>query len=161
MATDADLYSYRDGLREGVVFLLVDDRQRVLLEWRPDKDGNLTDVFFPSGSIERKDHGHDGADYREIALRREVGEEFRGGVTVGRVRYLGEAKVPAIGLIFHVCWVESWSGDPGDWTWEDGAPHARLAWIPLDAARNVIPWNTGALMVDMLRAAMRSADIPD
>jgi 8-oxo-dGTP pyrophosphatase MutT (NUDIX family) len=158
---DTDLYSYRDGLREGVAFLLVDDRRRVLLEWRPDKDGNHTDVFFPSGSIERKDHGHGGVDYREVALRREIGEEFRGGVTVEHVRYLGETKVPAIGLTFYVYWVESWSGDPGDWTWEDGAPHARLEWTPIDTVKDVILWDTGALMTEMLQAAMRRDGIPD
>ncbi len=149
-----DIHSYRDGLREGVAFLLVDKRDRVLLEWRPDADGNHTDVFFPSGSIEMKDHGHAGLDYREVALRREVGEEFRGGVSVERVRYLGETKVPAIGLTFYVYWVEAWSGDPGGWTWEDGAPHARLQWTALDQVENVIPWDTGALMAEMLRTAM-------
>ena len=155
------VHSYRDGLREGVAFLLVDDRRRVLLEWRPDKDGNHTDVFLPSGSIERKDHGHNGIDYREVALRREIGEEFRGGVTVERVRYLGETKVPAIGLTFYVYWVESWSGDPGGWTWEDGAPHARLGWTPIEAVKDVIPWDTGALMAEMLQAAMQRNGIPD
>lgn len=139
---------------------LVDDRRRVLLEWRPDKDGNHTDVFFPSGSVERKDHGHDGIDYREVAVRREIGEESRGGVAVGRVRYLGETKVPAIGLIFYVYWVEAWSGDPGAWTWEDGAPHARLGWVPIETVKDVIAWDTGALMAEMLQAAMRQGGLP-
>jgi 8-oxo-dGTP pyrophosphatase MutT (NUDIX family) len=149
------IHSYRDGLREGVAFLLVDGRRRVPLEWRPDSDGNHTDVSFPSGSIERKDHGPGGADYREVALRREICEEFRGGVTVGRVWYLGETRVAAIGLIFHVYWIQSWSGDPGMWTWEDGAPHARLEWTPIERVKNVIPWDTGALMTGMLQAAMQ------
>jgi 8-oxo-dGTP pyrophosphatase MutT (NUDIX family) len=161
MATDTDPYSYRGRLREGVAFLLVDNRRRVLLEWRPDKDGKHTDVFYPSGSIEMKDHGHDGIDYREVALRREIGEEFRGGVTVERVLYLGETKVPAIGLIFYVYWVEAWSGDPGGWTWEDGAAHARLEWTPIDVVKDVIPWETGALMTQMLQAAMQRDGIPD
>jgi len=149
------VHSYRDGLREVVAFLMVDDRRRVLLEWRPDREGSHTDVFFPSGSIDRKDHGHDGVDYREVALRREIDEEFRSGVTVERVRCLGETRVPAIGLTFHVYWVESWSGDPGTWTWEDGAPHARLEWTPIETVRDVIPWDTGALMTEMLQAAMQ------
>ena len=151
------VHSYRDGLREGVAFLLVDDRRRVLLEWRPDKDGNHTDVFFPSGSIERKDHGHDGIDYREVALRREIGEEFRGGVTVERVRYLGEVKVPAVGLTFYTYWIAAWSGDPGAWTWEDGAPHARLLWVPIDEIGRHIAYDTGTEMADMLKAALASS----
>src|SRR5260221_14794615 len=104
------VHAYRDGLREGVAFLLVDGRRRALLEWRPDKDGNHTDVFFPSGSIERKDHGHDGVDYREGALRRENGGGFPGGRPVERVRYLGETKVPASGLTFYVHLVGAWAG---------------------------------------------------
>ena len=154
------VHSYRDGLREGVAFLLVDDRRRVLLEWRPDGDGNHTDVFFPSGSIETKDHGHAGIDYREVALRREIGEEFRGGVTVERIRCLGETKVPAIGLTFYDYWIEAWSGDPGAWPWEDGAPHARLEWTPIEAVKDIIPWDTGALIAKMLQAAMRDAGLP-
>jgi hypothetical protein len=146
-------YSWRDGLREGVAFLLVDRQRRVLLECRPDKDGNHTDVFYPSGSIEMKDH-RDGADYREVALLREIGEEFRGGVTVERVQYLGEVKVPAIGLTFYTYWIAAWSGDPGDWTWEDGAAHARLIWVLIDAVANHIPYDTGTEMADMLKAAM-------
>jgi hypothetical protein len=155
------VHSYRDGLREGVAFLLVDDRRRVLLEWRPDRDGDHTDVFFPSGSIERKDHGHDGIDYREVALRREIGEEFRGSVLVERVRYLGETKVPAIGLTFYVYWIEAWSGHPGEWTWEDGAPHARLDWVPIENVKDIIPWDTGALMAEMLQAAMPRGSLSD
>jgi 8-oxo-dGTP pyrophosphatase MutT (NUDIX family) len=152
---DTDPYSYRDGLREGVAFLLVDGQGRVLLEWRPDKDGNHTDVFYPSGSIEMKDHGHDGADYREVALRREVGEEFRGGVRIERLQYLGEEKVREIGLTFYVYWVAAWSGDPGEYTWEDGAPHARLRWTPIDEVKDVVPYDSGTRMTDMLRAALR------
>ena len=74
-------YSYRNGLREGVAFLLLDRSGRVLLECRPDGRGGFDDVFYPSGSIELKDHA-DGGDYREVALYREIGEEFRDGVAV-------------------------------------------------------------------------------
>lgn len=151
-----DLYSYRDGLREGVAFLLVNARRHVLLECRPDRDGKLTDVFYPSGSIETKDHVP-GADYREVAVLREIGEEFRGGVTVERVQYLGEEKVPAIGLTFYVYWVAAWSGDPGEWTWEDGAPHARLRWTPIDEVKHAIPYDSGTRMTEMLRLAIGAA----
>jgi hypothetical protein len=152
---DEPAYSWRDGLREGVAFLLTDRQRRVLLEWRPDKDGNHTDVFFPSGSIEMKDH-RPGVDYREVALLREIGEEFRGGVAVERVHYLGEVKVPAIGLTFYTYWIAAWSGDAGEWTWEDGAPHARLLWATIDEAVALIPWDTGAEMAGLLKAAMAS-----
>jgi len=153
---DDDPYSYRDGLREGVAFLLVDRQGRVLLECRPDKDGNHTDLFYPSGSIERRDH-RAGADYREVALLREIGEEFRCAVTVERVQYLGEVKVPAIGLTFYTYWITAWSGDPGDWTWEDGAPHARLRWTGLDEVEHLIPYDSGTEMTDMLRSALAVA----
>ena len=93
MMTDAT-YSYRSGLREGVAFLLVDDRGRTLLECRPVKNGDPTDIFYPSGSIEMKDHIGDGFDYREVALRREIAEEFRDGVAVERLEFLGDVEIP-------------------------------------------------------------------
>ena len=76
-------YSYRKGLREAVAFVLVDHKGHVLLECRPDSRGGFDDIFYPSGSIEMKDHA-DGRDYRETALRREIAEEFRDGVTIRR-----------------------------------------------------------------------------
>lgn len=87
-------------------------------------------------------------------MRREIGEEFRGGVTVEGVTYLGEVTVPAIGLTFYTYWVSDWSGDPGEWTWEDGAPHAKLQWASIDEAVTFIPWDTGAEMADLLKVAM-------
>src|SRR5262245_60249319 len=60
-------YSYRNGLREAVAFLLLDRKGHVLLECRPDERGGFSDVFYPSGSIEMKDYA-DGRDYRETAL---------------------------------------------------------------------------------------------
>ncbi len=69
-----DVYSYRDGLREGVVFLLLDDKRRVLIECRTDNQGKFNDLFYLSGSIEIADHKDGQSDYRETALRREVGE---------------------------------------------------------------------------------------
>jgi hypothetical protein len=150
----SDPHSYRDGFREGVVFLLVDSEQRVLLECRPDKNGKFTDIFYPSGSIEVKDHTDGRTDYREVALYREIGEEFRDGVTIGRIQHLGDVKVPEIGLVFYVYWIESWSGSPGDHTYEDGAPFGELRWTPLDEVRHLSPYDSTARMTKMLREAI-------
>ena len=89
---NSDPYSYRDGLREAVAFLLLDEERRVLLECRLDNHGTFTDIFLPSGFIETKNHKGNQADYREVALRREVLEEFRDGVRVDRLQLLGDVK---------------------------------------------------------------------
>jgi 8-oxo-dGTP pyrophosphatase MutT (NUDIX family) len=151
-----DVHSYRGGLREGVAFLLLDLSGRVLLECRPDRNGELTDIFYPSGSIELRDHTGD-ADYRKVALLREIEEEFRGGVRVERVQYLGEVQVPEIGLTFYTYWIASWSGDPGEWTWEDGARHARLRWVRLDEVSDYIAYESGARMTALIRNALTSS----
>jgi hypothetical protein len=62
-----------------------------LLECRPDGRGGFDDIFYPSGSIEMKDHA-DGRNYREMAQRREIAEEFRDGVTVQAVEFLGQGR---------------------------------------------------------------------
>ena len=151
---NSDPHSYKDGFREIVVFLMADAVGRALLEFRPDKDGNLTDVFYPSGSIELKDHADSRSDYREIALRREIAEEFRNGVLVGQTRFLGEIKVPEIGLVFYAYWVSSWTGDPGSHTYEDGAPFGELHWVWLDDVARLNPYDSTAKMTAMLRGAL-------
>jgi hypothetical protein len=111
-------------------------------------------VFYPSGSIEMKDH-RDGADYREESRcsRDRSARKFRGGVTVERVRYLGEVKVPAVGLTFLHLLDRRLVGDPGAWTWEDGAPHARLLWVLNRRDRSsILPTTSGTgKWADMLR----------
>jgi 8-oxo-dGTP pyrophosphatase MutT (NUDIX family) len=154
----ADSYLYRDGLREAVVFLLVDDTRRVLMECRPDGRGTFTDIFFPSGSIETKDRQDDRLDYRETALRREIFEEFRDGVTVERLQLLGEVPVPAIGILFYVYWVVSWSGDPGSHSYEDDARFGELRWLPVGDVRSIFPWESGRQMADMLTAVLGPLD---
>ena len=152
MATDS--YSYKDGLREGVAFLLIDGEHRVLLECRPDSNGNFTDVFYPSGSIEIKDHKDNQTDYREVALRREIDEEFRSGITVDRIQYLGDVEVPAIGIVFYVYWIASWSGDPGTHTYEEGVPFGKLRWMPLADVNTVNSYDSTAQITEMLQAAI-------
>lgn len=154
---NVDPHSYKDGLREGVAFLLVDASDRVLLECRPDGRGTFTDVFYPSGSIEIKDHGDPNVDYREAALRREVCEEFRGGVSVGKLSYLGDVKVPEIGLVFYIYWVAAWSGDPGQHTYEEGSPFGQLKWFPLDEVKNLSGFDSTSRITQMLRSAMAAA----
>ncbi|MBM3650385.1 MAG: NUDIX domain-containing protein [Alphaproteobacteria bacterium] len=152
----ADPYLYRDGLREAVVFLLVDDKRRVLMECRPDGRGTFSDIFFPSGSIERRDREDDRFDYREAAVRREVSEEFRDGVAVETLQLLGEVPVPAIDILFYVYWVTSWSGDPGSHSYEEDAPFGELRWLSVDGVRDIFPWESGRQMADLLTAALRS-----
>ncbi len=151
-----DVYSYRDGLREGVVFLLLDDKRRVLIECRPDNQGKFTDLFYPSGSIEVTDHKDEQSDYRETALRREVGEEFRNGVKIEHLQYLGICRIPEVGLVFYVYWVASWSGDPGKHKYEDHEPFGELRWMSINEAKSAIPYDSGTQIADMLEAAFRS-----
>lgn len=153
---NGDTYSYLGDLREAVAFLMLDEERRVLLECRPDKHVTFTDLFFPSGSIEAKDHRGGQADYRETALRREVFEEFRDGVKVDRLQLLGDVAVPEIGILFYVYWVVSWSGDPGSHSYEEGEPFGELRWSPLSEVRNVFPYESGRQMADMLTVALGS-----
>ncbi len=103
-----------------------------------------------------KDHADGRKDYREVALRREIDEEFRGGVTVDRIRYLGDVEVPAIGIVFYVYWIASWSGDPGAHTYEEGVPFGKLRWLPLGEVSTVNSYDSTARMTKMLEEAISS-----
>lgn len=81
---DGDRYSFCDGYLEAVVFVFYDQKtKKLLVEKRPNGD-----IFFPSGKIEKKDHDYK-EDYKTVALKREVKEEFAGKVSFDYYQYLG------------------------------------------------------------------------
>jgi len=82
---------------------------------------------------------------------------FEVAVEVEHVRYLGDVKALAIGLVFYVYWIASWSGDPGSHTYEDGAPFGELRWLPLDEVTRVNGYDSTAEMTKMLREALSSS----
>lgn len=119
-------YSYKDGYREGVIFLFYKD-DRILIEHRF-LEGGKEEIFIPNGSIEAKDHGGK-RPYDEAALFREVSEEFAGKVDITKYRKLGEFRVEAPRLWFHSYVVSGWRGEMPDHTVEDGKPASRLEWV--------------------------------
>ncbi len=121
--------SYRDGYKEGVIFLFYQEG-KILIEYRPTEDGG-TETFIPNGTIEETDKAADDRDYVLTALHREVAEEFAGAVTVTDLDYLCEHKVEDPPLWFQAYVVTGWEGDLPDHTVEDGEQYAELEWVPL------------------------------
>jgi 8-oxo-dGTP pyrophosphatase MutT (NUDIX family) len=122
--------SYKEGYKEGVIFLFYDDGS-ILLEHRPIDDG--TETFIPNGTIEERDKlsdNHD--DYVVAALHREVDEELSGKVTVNSIDKLCEYQVEEPALWFYSYLVTDWDGEFPDHTVEDGEQYAELEWVPLD-----------------------------
>jgi 8-oxo-dGTP pyrophosphatase MutT (NUDIX family) len=122
--------SYKEGYKEGVIFLFYDDGS-ILLEHRPIDDG--TETFIPNGTIEEQDKlsdNHD--DYVVAALHREVDEELSGKVTVNSIDKLCEYQVEEPALWFYSYLVTDWDGEFPDYTVEDGEQYAELEWVPLD-----------------------------
>jgi 8-oxo-dGTP pyrophosphatase MutT (NUDIX family) len=128
-------YSYKDGYREGVIFLFYKDG-RILIEHRPKEDGGI-ETFIPNGSIEDKDHGQE-LDYKLVALHREVYEEFQGKVKVNNCKKISEYKVDEIKIIFYTYVVDDWDGEIPEYTIEDGEKFADLELVRLDDFRNYL-----------------------
>lgn len=123
--------SYKDGYKEGVIFLFYDG-ESILIEHRPSDDGQVT--FIPNGTIEEKDKNvasHD--DYVLAALHREVNEEFAGQIAVESLDKLCEYKVEEPAIWFHSYVVTEWRGDVPEYTVKDGEKYADLEWVPLVA----------------------------
>lgn len=122
-------YTYKNGYREGVVFIFLED-ERVLIENRS-VDDNTYEVFFTSGSIEEKDYLGD-SDYKINAMLREVDEEFNHKVKIRKYEYLEELKVEEINVIFYIYLITDWEGKIPNFTIENSKKDADLQWINLD-----------------------------
>lgn len=121
--------SYKQGYKEGVIFLFYDEGS-ILLEHRPADDG--TETFIPNGTIEEKDKSSTAHDnYVVAALHREVDEELSGQVTVNSIDKLCEYQVEDPALWFYSYVVTDWDGEVPDYTVEEGEKYADLEWVPL------------------------------
>lgn len=141
-------YSFKNGWREGVIFVFFDNG-KINIEYRPSENGK-EEIFFTNGSIEDKDHGSE-EDYRVIALKREVNEEFDGKVEISEYNYLGEIKVNAINVIFYVYVINSWKGELPDYTIEDGEKFSRVEWVDLDKVDNVFEYDSAREISALIR----------
>jgi 8-oxo-dGTP pyrophosphatase MutT (NUDIX family) len=144
------MYTYRNNLREGVVFLFVDRAERVLIETRPNANGQYTDSFFPNGSVEVKDKAAGGERYLQAALLREIAEEFGNKVTPLEFWRLGSVEVPEIAVIFDVFVIREWTGEFPEWTIEDGERFGKLSWVSLSVIEKCIPYESATRIVKML-----------
>lgn len=129
-------YSYRDGKTEAVMFVFKRDNQ-LLIEYRFDKEP--PEPYIPNGSIEMKDKiaAGDQGDYREVALRREIDEEFNGKITPVKYEYLSEFTVEQRKSIFYIYKVSKWLGEFERYSVEEGKVAAELEWVDEARARTL------------------------
>lgn len=126
MADAAMPDSYKNGYKEGVIFLFFDG-EAILIEHRP---SGVT--FIPNGTTEERDKAseyHD--DYILATLHREVDEEFDGNVEVEALQKLCEYQVEDPPIWFHAYVVTDWTGTVPAYTVEEGERYADLKWVPL------------------------------
>lgn len=128
--------SYRDGLTEAVMFVFKRDNQ-ILIEHRFDK--KPPEPYIPNGSIEMKDRieAGDQGDYREVALRREINEEFKGKITPLEYKPLSEFTVEERKSIFYIYLISKWFGEFERYSVEDGEIAAELEWVDEARARTL------------------------
>jgi len=141
-------YSYKDNLREGVIFAFLRNG-RLLIEHRPGENGK-EETFFTNGSIETKDH-QSTEDYRIIALNREVTEEMAGKVAITEFHYLGELKVDVIGVLFYIYLITDWQGDMPDHAIEEGQRFSRLQWVELEKADDYFEYDSAKEVCRLIR----------
>jgi len=140
-------YSYKDGLREGVIFVFYKDGQ-ILVEHRPTKT-QKKETFFLNGSIELKDKVQN-KDYRIEALLREINEELQGKVTATKYEYLGEVAVEGIGVLFYVYIILEWEGSIPEYTVEDNKKFADLQWIKLSEKEKYFEFDSAFQVSEMI-----------
>lgn len=133
----SDIYSYKDGYREGVLFAFYKDG-KVLLEDRG--LGFDKEAFFPNGSIEVKDKVTE--NYIQVALFREISEEFNGRIQVNKMVYLGELKVGEINVLFYLFCIVDWKGELPDYIIEKDEKDSQIKMFSLEEARKIVKYNS-------------------
>lgn len=122
-------YSHdKDGHTEAVMFVFKRGDE-ILIEHRYDK--TPPEPYIPNGSIEMKDREVAGSngDYRDVALKREIGEEFDGKITPLEYQPLSEFTVKERNSIFYIYLVSKWLGKFENYSYEDGKVAAKLEWV--------------------------------
>lgn len=137
--------SYKDGYKEGVAFCFYKDG-KVLLEDRG--RGFNNEAFFPSGTIELKDK-IDG-NYIEVALLREIKEEFQGQIIVNSHVYLGEIKVDAIGVIFYLYLITDYHGSFPDVIKEEGELDSTIRFFTLNECKKLFKYDSAFEMLNLV-----------
>ncbi len=122
----ADYYN-SDEYLEAVLFLFVKDG-KMLVELRPKKDH--IETFIPNGRIDTEDFNKD-EDYKIVAMKREISEEFSNQVKISNYIPLGIFKVEQLKFKFFGYLITRWDGEVPDYTIEGGEKFADLKWIPL------------------------------
>lgn len=137
-------YTYNNGYREGVVFVFLKDMDQILVEHRPLDEENY-ETFFTSGSIETKDYKSN-IDYRIMALKREINEEFQKKIKIKEYKYLNEIKVDEINVIFYVYLITEWEGNMPNFTIEEGKKHADLQWVKLEEKEKIFRFQSAFII---------------
>lgn len=130
-------YSHdKDGHMEAVMFVFKRGDE-ILIEHRYDK--TPPEPYIPNGSIEMKDRKEAGeqGDYKDVALRREICEEFNGKITPLEYKLLSEFTVKERNSIFYIYLVSRWLGAFEKYSYEDGNTAARLEWVSEAKARTL------------------------
>ncbi|MFW9875873.1 MAG: NUDIX domain-containing protein [Candidatus Thorarchaeota archaeon] len=144
------MFSYKGNYIEAVVFVFYKNG-KVLIENRPsnpDHTGPKAN-FFPSGKIDKDDHNYD-EDYRTIALKREILEEFENKIKFKDHHYLGEVKVDPIKIHFYVYLITDFKGSFPKYTIEKGEKFADLFWIDLNDKEKYFIYDSAFQICDMV-----------
>ena len=145
------MFSYKNNRIEAVVFAFYKDG-KVLIENRPnnpDHTGPKTN-FFPSGKIDNEDHDHD-EDYKIVALKREVSEEFEDKISFADCTYLGELEAAPVNIHFYIYLITEFQGEFPEYTIEDGKKFATLFWIDMKDQKEYFIHDTAFQICDMIR----------
>jgi len=120
---------YKDGFLEAVMFAFYKNG-KILIEHRPSKNNDEKEAFIPNGRIDRSDLNKND-DYRIVALKREINEEFNNNVKPLKFKYVMTFIVEKLKIRFYVYLVAEWSGEMPKFTVENSKKFADLEWIKL------------------------------
>jgi hypothetical protein len=139
MATEFNqALSYREGFIEAVMFAF-SKGEDLLVEHRLEVDP--PEPFIPNGKIEMRDrYGGDSVDYKEVALKREIDEEFQGRIEPLEYELISEYPVEEIRVIFYIYLINNWSGEFPEYSVEEGEKSAILEWKTASEAKTLFKY---------------------
>ena len=131
-------------MNEAVLFLFIKGNQ-VLLEYRLTATGKFEEVLVPGGGIDHRDR-IDGKDHREVAMHREINEEYAKLVKAHTYTYIDYVDTIDKNLRFHIFFVHGWDGEHPAMMDHDG-DKAKLVWMDIAEAKNVIQSEAGVFAI--------------
>lgn len=141
----------KNGYREAVLFIFFKNHQ-ILVEHRPQKSG--FEIFIPNGNIEEEDLSGE-ENYRIVAMKREINEEFDNNIQLNQYYSLGSYIARKPNIKFYGYLIVDWVGHIPRYTIEENRRFAKLEWKPIVEYKEYFEIDTAVVFVKRALHALK------